>query len=445
MKVVTPDYRLALDNYAAVDSLADTIAELRETASKLAPALRGGTVWHINSTARGGGVAELLPAHISLLCQLGIDMRWAVMQPGDPAFFPFTKRLHNLIHADECDLPTEEDRGLFERVSAQQADELEKLIRPSDVVIIHDPQPLAVGSMIRERMGVYVVWRCHIGVDVQNESTSAAWNFLRPYASQYERAVFSIEDYVPDYLRDRSAIIHPTIDPLSDKNRELSREEVIRILDGTGIVASNEVKSPAQRIITQVSRWDQLKGFAPLLEAFCKLNQEHTRLVLAGPDPTSVQDDPEAQLVFKDLTTRYRQLPADVQQKITIVSLPMDSQERNALMVNALQRASDIVVQNSLREGFGLTVSEAMWKSKPILGSARARGVRLQVRDGLEGRLVDDPEDTDEISRVAAEMLSDEDTLAQMGQRARTRVHDEFLIFEGIRRWLRLLEDYART
>jgi trehalose synthase len=168
---------------------------------------------------------------------------------------------------------------------------------------------------------------------------------------------------------------------------------------------------------------------------------ELVRLVLAGPEPSSIQDDPEGLVVLKSLRSRYVALEPDVREDVALLALPMGSRKANALMVNALQSCSDVVAQNSLREGFGLTVTEAMWKRKPVLGSARAWGVRLQVRDGVDGVLVADPEDPEEIAEAMHRMLADEDQLEAWGNNAQRRVYDEFLIFGELRRWLEVLAD----
>jgi trehalose synthase len=205
-----------------------------------------------------------------------------------------------------------------------------------------------------------------------------------------------------------------------------------------------------------VSRWDRLKGFEPLMQAFRALKLglvsrpahdvrhrrriELARLVLAGPDPSSsIQDDPEGVSVLKSLCKRYVGLEPDVREDIALLALPMGSRKANALMVNALQTCSDIVVQNSLREGFGLTVTEAMWKRTPVLGSARACGIRAQVRDGVDGVLVADPGDPEEIAEAMHRMLADEDQLEAWGRSGALRVYNQFLIFAELRRWLEVL------
>jgi trehalose synthase len=471
-----------LDDYAAHAHLRADVATLRADAGHVVPLLQGRTVWMINSTAQGGGVAELLPAQVSLLCQLGIDARWAVLETPDTEFFEFTKSLHNLIHAAPAPAPTAADRSLYEAVNRREADALAGMLRPADILVVHDPQPMALGAYLKRERGCYAVWRCHIGVDESTAATRMAWSFLQPFAEPYDAAVFSVADYIPDYLQDKAVVIHPSIDPLSHKNRDLSLHKLVGVLSNADLVEPNwplvtppfeqrarrvqadgtlqaatlpdDIGLLARPIVTQVSRWDRLKGFAPLLDAFVRLKTgphagvqdarharrlEVARLVLAGADPDSIADDPEGQAVFNELKARYVRLPAALQRDIAIVALPTESRKRNALMVNALQRASDIVVQNSLREGFGLTVAEAMWKRTPVLGSASACGIRLQVRDRTDGRLVQDPEDATELAATLVEMLEKPPCLEEYGRNAQYRVHDQFLIFSELRQWLDVL------
>lgn len=484
VKLVDPEHPLSLDDYEAVGHLAGAVRELRAEAGRLVPRLKGRTVWMVNSTALGGGVAEMLPRMVTLLSELGVDVRWVVMETGDAGFFPLTKRIHNLIHGEGDPELTAADRALYEAVSRENAASLRPRVSPGDVLVVHDPQPLGMGAVLKEETGVHSLWRCHIGLDRVLPQTRAAWDFLQPYAAPYDRAVFSVPEYIPGFLAGRSSIIHPALDPLGAKNRTLSVHALVGILcnaalaEAHGPVLMKPFPEPARRlqpdggwqpaaageeigllyrpIVTQVSRWDRLKGFLPLLQGFVRLKEameegravpdehRHTlktmRLVLAGPDPESVQDDPEAREVLTELSEVYQALPPDIQRDVALLSLPMRSPEHNALMVNALQRCSTIVAQNSLREGFGLTVTEAMWKHAAVMGS-RAAGIRQQVRDGLDGRLVADPADPAEVASVLDEMLADPRARQAWGRSAQRRVHDEFLIFTQLRRWLEVLSD----
>jgi trehalose synthase len=472
---------LGLDDYAEVVHLAHAVHALREEAARLVPALSGRKLWMVNSTARGGGVAEMLPRLVSLLNELGLPTEWVVMGSSEPRFFDLTKRLHNLIHGEGDPGLGDEERQLYAAVSAENAADLKRRVRPSDILLIHDPQPLGIGAQLKRELGMTLFFRCHIGLDEDRPETRAAWGFLRPYAELCDRAIFTAPEYIPAFLAGKAGIITPAIDPLSYKNRELSPHKLAGILKNAGLARSRhpvvpsdfreqaarlrpdgsfarmdeetDIGIPFRPIVVQISRWDRLKGFAPLLEAFVRLKHgiaraevaprqrrrlSNVRLVLAGPEPAAVADDPEAICVLDELIDAYRRLPHWIQEDVAIVSLPMDSREQNALMVNALQRCASVVVQNSLREGFGLTVTEAMWKQRGVLGS-RACGVRSQIRDGIDGRLVGDSRDPAEIAELLEAMLDDLPGRTRWGQTAQRRVHDEFLVFTQARRWLEAL------
>jgi trehalose synthase len=479
---VRPEH--TLDDYAAVASLAGAAAELKAAAAAIVPRLAGRTVWHVNSTATGGGVAEILPPVVRLLRDLGVSTEWVVIGSSDPAFFALTKRLHNLIHGWGDPRLGPEDREVFERVGRENAARLQPLLRPGDVLIVHDPQPLPLASFLRPKVPLVTVWRCHIGLDESNPATRAAWDFLTPYLAHYDHGVFSAPEYIPQAMAGRARVIFPGIDPLAAKNRELTLHETVGVLcrgalipcpgptvgdpypalarralpDGrfAPVSAGENIGLLSRPIITQISRWDRLKGFLPLMHVFAALKQsmyatddgmdpmqrrrlDLVRLVLAGPDPAGVSDDPEATDVLDELRVAYAGLHPAVQDDVALIMLPMQSVEENALMVNALQRASTIVVQNSLREGFGLTIAEAMWKRIPVLSNSRACGPRQQVRDGVDGRLVRDPEDEAELRNAIHEMLASPADLRRMGQAAQRRVHDEFLVLAQLRDWAQLI------
>ena len=473
-----------LEDYEANAHLSAATAELRIEAAPIVARLSGKTVWLVSSTATGGGVAEMLPPIVKLLRDLGINAQWIVIGTRDPGFFALTKRIHNLIHGTGDPRLGSPERELFERVNRENASALGEIVSPGDILIVHDPQPVPLAGLLRDKGPLRTVWRCHIGLDVENAATAAAWDFLGPYLDAYEHAVFSAPEYIPRQLAGRATVIHPGIDPLSPKNREMALRETVEVLCNGGIIPapSPTVHEPyparAQRvlpdgtlgsvtaweniglltrpIVTQISRWDRLKGFMPLMRAFAMLKQsaaaaeargdpvqrrrlELVRLVLAGPEPGGVADDPEASGVIDELRRYYMEMPAAVQSDIALLMLPMHSPEQNALMVNALQRASTIVVQNSIREGFGLTISEAMWKRVPVLTNSHACGPRQQVRDGLDGRLVHDPEDEGELRRVLSEMLADADRRLRWGRAAQRHVYDQFLMMAQLRSWARLI------
>ncbi|HEX2252890.1 MAG TPA: glycosyltransferase [Thermoanaerobaculia bacterium] len=486
IQIVDVSHDLGLDEYEAHASLARAVQELRAEAATLVPALAGRRVWMVNSTPQGGGVAEMLPRLVSLLRELGVPAEWAVIGTGEQRFFDLTKRLHNLIHGTGTPGFSTADRELYERVNRDNADDLARRLAPGDLLVIHDPQPMALGALLAERLRLPALWRCHIGLDRENAATASAWDFLAPYAGGYDHAVFSAPEYVRAFPPHRAAVIHPALDPLSDKNRLLSPVRLTGVLANACLVRHHEQVLtppfadtverlapdgrfvPAEQaepigilyrpLVTQISRWDRLKGWLPLLAGFAHLKRGETalaragggpdplhdrrrrivRLVLAGPDPASIQDDPEGREVLDALRAAYQELPADLQRDVAILSLPMSSRRQNALIVNALQRASTVVVQNSIEEGFGLTVAEAMWKRAAVVGS-RACGIRQQIRDGVDGRLIADPSDPATVADCLDEVLAHPRERATWGRNAERRAHDAFLVFTQIAQWLRLL------
>jgi len=464
-------------NYAYLSGMVnDLYFNARSTAKKL----HGRTVWMINSTANGGGVAEMLPKMVSILRQLKVNAEWLVFSPKNKEFFQLTKKIHNLIHDFGTPGFNDDEKALYEATSNAAADQLERMIPAHDIIVVHDPQPLGAGAEFIRRSGIKSIWRCHIGLDKKTPNTVSAWKFLRSYTSAYDHAVFSAPEYLPSVCKEKSAIISPAIDPLSHKNRDISSPELIKILYKGGIIKNghhlhlNPVwKRKAMRLnadaefiginasdgfellyrptVTQISRWDRLKGWESLIEGFVLLKRKYrkksnkkslqnlrilaSQLVLAGPEPSAIRDDPEGKGVLEDLCYYYKKLPAEEQNDISILTLPMGSRSQNHLMVNALQRCSSLVVQNSLQEGFGLTATEAMWKQVPVLGTT-ACGLRRQIRDGKDGRLTTNPNDPEEIAENLERIFAKPKFLEKWGKSAQKRVYKKFLIFNQIEKWL---------
>jgi trehalose synthase len=494
--VIDIDDRVTLDDYAEYVQLRPSVEKLRKEAGRLMKPLDGRTLWMVNSTAEGGGVAEMMPKLVALLRELGLDARWAVIQPEAQRFFDLTKHLHNLIHDSGPSRLGSSDRDLYEAVSERAADALAPHLSEDDLLAVHDPQPLGMGAILKERLGLPTLWRCHIGLDHDTDATRAGWDFLKPYAETYDRTVFSVQNYVPDFLSKKAEVIPPAIDPLSHKNRYLSTHKVSGVLCNAGLcqesqhVLTGDFEHQAERLqnggdfgpattpgdlgllfrpaVTQVSRWDRLKGWVPLLRGFKRMKERHyaangsggngafvrsdekhperhhrrlnlVRLVLAGPDPASIQDDPEGQAAFEQVCQQWKELPPAVQRDVAVLALPMDSRKQNALMVNALQRCATVVAQNSLQEGFGLTATEAMWKGCPVMGT-RAVGLRTQIRDGTDGRLVQHADDPDEVAETLDAMLNQGRERQVWSRNARRRVADRYLVFSQAERWLEALD-----
>ncbi|MGB3778397.1 MAG: glycosyltransferase [Tunicatimonas sp.] len=483
MRKVTIKPGVQLADYLAYTDLLAPFNAFHNEALLLKRHLRRRKVWMVSSTEQGGGVAEMMPRMISLLRQLGLKAEWLIMEIDAPEFFPFTKKLHNLIHGEGTPEITAEEVAGYERVNRANADALMHYVQKNDIVVLHDPQPLGMATELKKLTDAPLLWRCHIGLDFSNACTDAAWSFLRPYLAACDHYVFSAPEYIPEGLSGNVTIIHPSIDPLSHKNRELSLHKLTGILNDAGLLSTphptiypafrhpvirlqpDGTFAPASHgedigllfrpIVTQVSRWDRLKGFLPLMQGFAQLKKHvatyvgesaprramhrirNARLVLAGPDPDFVSDDPEGKQVLRELVDYYTALSPTVQPDIVVLKLPMQSAKENALIVNALQRCSYVVAQNSLREGFGLTATEAMWKRIPMLVSS-ACGLRTQVRDGIDGLLVNDPEDAEEIATQLGKLLSEPKQAEAMGFSAQQRVREHFLTFQQISQWLTL-------
>ena len=450
---------------------ADRLREMEQLAARAREALGGAKIWNVNSTATGGGVAEMLVSLLAYSRGAGVDARWLVAA-GDPAFFALTKRVHNGLHGSPGDggaLGAEERRH-YDEISAPEGEALRELVSPGDVVILHDPQTL---GLVRHAVdaGAKVIWRCHIGTEESNEYSERAWEFLRPMIEQAPMSVFSRPGYVPEFVEpDRAVVIAPAIDPYAAKNEDLSDETVAAVLRQIGYAAAEEGTDAGQSVtwqgaggeqrsvsrraeivgeggpppldapvVVQVSRWDRLKDMQGLLEAFAEyLAGEGCHLALVGPSVAGVADDPEGMEVLTECTRAWHALPDAVRRQIRLVSLPMEDGQENAAMVNAIQRHAAVVVQKSFMEGFGLTVAEAMWKSRPVVASAIG-GILDQIEDGVNGFLLHDPRDHPELQAALRRVLEDPPLATRLGVAARARVNAEFLPDRQLRQWMELL------
>jgi trehalose synthase len=472
----------SLEDHGLVEGQARLIAPFIAAGRELADRLGTSRVWMINSTASGGGVAEMLPHTIGMLREVGLDVRWLVLEPHSERFFAATKALHHRLHGKEPGTPVEDAEACFRQASEEGARALVEHLEPGDVVIVHDPQPCGMASFLPDELRLRLVWRCHVGVPFHNEHTDAAWAFLSPWLEPYRHLLFTSERYVPAALKPRSSVIAPAIDPLSHKNRELSTYKLLGILRSAGLTDDHapswaRFAAKAERyvdgrfepsavpemlrspVIVHVSRFDPLKGFHLSLEAFRLLTEigparaRHLRaasdraddelgralLVLAGPDPSGVADDPEAAAVLADLCRQRDALPPDVAARVHIVKLPMVHAKENALMVNALQRLATVVMQPSIEEGFGLTVTEALWKGKPVVAT-NVGGIAQQIRPGVDGLIVDDTGGAGELAHALVSALVLVKEAERMARSARRRVAEHFLSMREAAQWLQVIE-----
>jgi trehalose synthase len=379
----------------------------------LASKLSGKVIQNVNSTFTGGGVAEILNRMIPLLHQLGVDARWNIIK-GDEEFFSVTKKFHNALHG-RVETITEKDFAVFSETSRNNITETELY---GDIIFVHDPQPIMLVDR-KEEIGKKWIWRCHIDV---SHPDKVVWNFLTPYINKYDTAVFSSPSF-SCLLPINQFLISPSIDPLSDKNKEIPQSVINSVL--------SKYKIPQDKpIITQVSRFDYLKDPVGVIEAFNIVRRNiDCRLVLAGGTAT---DDPESEKVLEDVRKKAGDNP-----DIHILLLPPNSD----IEINALQRASTIIVQKSLREGFALTVSEALWKGKPIVASA-VGGIPLQVKNKFTGLLSYGIEGT---AFDIRQLLSNPTYANWLGANGREHVRYNFLITRHIKDYLLLFLSQEHT
>lgn len=390
-----------IDDYRSVAGVS-AIEELHFLADRLA----GKSVQHVNSTAVGGGVAEILSRMLPLLRDLGVTAWWDVIK-GNDRFFAVTKKIHNALHGVPETISPEE----FDLLVEINRDNAPEVLRDADIFFIHDPQPIGLVEERHARGGRWI-WRCHIDF---TQPLPAVWDFLKARIEAYDAAVFS----APAFSRPlgiRQVLISPSIDPLSDKNKDLPAAYVDSVCERFGI-------DRGRPLITQISRFDYLKDPAGVIRAY-KLVKEHIdcQLVLAGGGAT---DDPEGIKVLEEVRRE-----AEADPDILVLYLPPGSD----LEINALQRASDIVLQKSLREGFGLTVAEALWKAKPVIASA-VGGIPLQIAHKHSGILTRSVEGT---AYRIKQLLNEPEYAANLGANGRRRIQGHFLITRHLRDYLLL-------
>ena len=429
-------------NPLSLDALGSVLDAARferftDTMKRAADRLRGRRLWHINSTSEGGGVAEILQSVLGYVAGLGIDVRWGVIE-GNDGFFTLTKHIHNMLHGADGESLGEDDRVLYESTLAGELDGFEA--GPDDVVVLHDPQTVGLAKAFRDR-GCHVLWSCHIGADQPNTAVKEAWEFLLPYALAAEAQTFSRRAYAWEGLADdRIAIIPPCIDPCATKNVPLDDATVDGVLDVIGQRADVIESAPCERdarLVVQISRWDTLKDPIGVMRGFAEHVDRVAHLMLAGPAVDSVDDDPESQEVLDLVRAEREELMEPARARVHLVCLPMDDIDENARMVNALQRRADVIVQKSKAEGFGLTVAEAMWKARPVVGS-RVGGIQDQIEDNESGLLVA-PDDLQAFGAAVTRLLDDGDLSERIGKRARERAASEYLTDCYLGRWMDLI------
>jgi len=395
-----------LQTYAPVVG-EDVIRQL----TQLSKPLRGMKVVHVNSTRQGGGVAEILEKMVPLMRELGLDTHWEVIA-GQGRFYECTKLFHNAMQGNQA-VVTDALLKEYKETNRLNAEALAPILRDADIVFIHDPQPAALIEHFPNRKGKWI-WRCHIDA---SHPFRPVWKFLQPYVARHDASVFSLADF-SQILPHPVYLIPPSIDPLSEKNMELPADEIAAICQRYGI-------DTTRPMMLQVSRFDRFKDPLGVISAYRQATTfiPSLQLVLAGGGAT---DDPEGEAVLAEVKAAAQEDP-----DIHILLLPPDAHRT----INALQRAADFVLQKSLKEGFGLTVSEAMWKGKPVIGGDTG-GIRLQVINHHTGFLVNSPEGAALRIRY---LLHHRKHLEEMGGKARDFVRQNFLNTRQLREYLTVM------
>jgi trehalose synthase len=391
----------------------EVVARIRE----LAEPLRGARVLHINATAYGGGVAEILATHVPLLRSAGLEADWQVIR-GSDEFFKITKSVHNALQGGDVEWTRSMEADYLEWV----LDNALQIEGEFDFVVVHDPQPAALRSFVRDRAlrheGTRWIWRCHIDL---TDADPKVWEFYRPFVELHDAAVFTMPEFVPDTLELEPVVAPPCIDPLSVKNLDLPQPFGEELCKQYGL----DVRRP---IVCQVSRYDPWKDPVGVIEAFRIVRERVTdvQLLLAGSMAT---DDPEGFRVWEQVQ--------EVRAGDPDIHLLSNIQQVGNVQINAFQRLADVVVQKSIREGFGLTVGEALWKGRPVVGG-RAGGIVLQIRDGYDGYLVGSVE---ECAARTMDLLADPVGADAMGMQGREHIRANFLATRELEDWLRLFTE----
>lgn len=465
---------LRLDAYRTLSFIENDIEVLLQLGSRVGGELGTRRVWMLSAREHGDASTEMIPSLCRLLNEIGVDARWIVLDSDERDFFAFGRDLN--LRLNGLPAPAITDRqAVYDRMSEEVAGLLQGMLDPRDILIVHGVTLAGVVQALPAAYHSRAFWRCLIGHQGKNGALEA-WKFLEPYLEPYAKLFFSEQRFIPPFLRGRASVVTPGLDPLSHKNRDLRPNKLMGILRSAGllerpsapawaaferqvlVLRNNDWKpTPIPALVhkpfaLQVSRFDKLKGFHLVLDAFAKLLKsypeklarlpvDHERakseldnleLVLAGPDPCDCPADIEAEGVLKELTQLHSSLPPDVAKRIHILRLPIANRKENALVVNALQRLAAVVVQASQRQGFGLSVTEALWKGAPVVAT-NVGGIGLQVRPGIDGTLIDEPVDTDVLANALIEVIAVRRAAEAMSRSGHKRVEENFLVFQQLR------------
>jgi len=395
---------------------AEVIGDERyEELRALAKAAAGRSMLHVNATAYGGGVAEILQNLVPLLRDAGVDARWAVLD-APAAFYDITKKIHNALQGMKLDL-SEDEKRLFLEVGRENASQLER----ADVILAHDPQAVALHHFTKDAGASGWVWRCHIDLTAAHQQV---WSFLRPFIEEHDASIWTMPGFVRPDLKQKVLIQAPTIDPFSTKNREMPPAEAREVVGRFRV-------DPDRPILLQVSRFDPWKDPLGVIDAYrvVKKSVPEVQLVMIG---SLADDDPEGQ-EYLDRTTKHAGGDRDV-----FLFTNLDGVKDRE--VNAFQRAATVVIQKSLREGFGLVVAEGLWKGIPVV-AGKVGGIVIQIQDGVSGYLVSSPE---ECANRSISLLKDAALRKRMAAAGREHVRENFLITRDLRDQLELVRSFAK-
>ncbi|MFP3953887.1 MAG: glycosyltransferase [Candidatus Acetothermia bacterium] len=375
--------------------------------------LRGKRLLNVNSTYMGGGVAEMLWSTVPLMNDLGIEYGWRVIH-GTADFFPITKKWHNALQGEDVEI-TEHEKKVYTEIN-QLFSRFTHI--KHDAIIVHDPQPLPLISFYPKRQSW--IWRCHIDLSTPNRD---AWEYIKKFILRYDSTVFSVDKFAQSDLPNEKFLIPPAIDPMTLKNRKMDRKEQEETLKDFGV----DLQKP---IISQISRFDKWKDPLGVVKIFKEVKKNaDAQLVLLGAPAT---DDPEGEQIYHQIVEEVGDM-----KDVTLINQQSDR------LVNSLQSLSKVVVQKSLREGFGLTVTEALWKQTPVVAS-NVGGIPLQIKDGETGFL-EDPEDYEGFARRIVEILEDDALAAKVGEKAKEHVRNNFLITRVMLDWIQQIKTVIRS
>lgn len=474
-----------LDHYRAIEALEEDFEASVHLGSELADELGSRRIWMIGVAEHGSSEAETIPALCRLIADTGVDCRWMVVECDDERFYETTEILGEMLRGEpgpdpEGDVPSLEERSpIYEGVLEEAADELQRHVDPRDVVIVHGGALAGLGRFLPEGHRGRLLWVSREGAGLDDEAARQAWRFLEPHLEVYSRCLFPERSFIPSFLRERSAVVTPGIDPLSHKNRLLRPYKLAGVLRSAGLVERPQVPEWAEfegeievlrgnawkkepllnpfyrPLIVQVSRFERAKGFVELLDGFhhllqvyperirhlkvdaARIGQElgEAELILAGPDPERLPFSPGGKAALRRLAERHSALPPEVAKRVHVLKLPLANVKENHLTVNALQRLASVYVQCSLDHGFGLTVLEALWKGVPVVASD-VSGIGHHLRDGADGTLIEDPRDPESVAMAILEVFADRRSADVLSRSGQERVTDSYLILQQVRRLL---------